>query len=184
MYRRFLTHILMAIMLLVIAAPAKAQRVNVKTNALYWAAATPNLGAEFRVNRHISLNVEAGFHRFKGGKFNTRALTCTPEIRYWFSARPQTGHFLALTALASCYDLRIGDKRHQGDAFGGGLSYGYSFVLSRHWSLETTLGLGAIYRHEKKSDSPEEHAALTSPNISKIGFAPLKAGVTFVYIIK
>lgn len=37
----------------------KAQRVAVKTNALYWAASTPNLGAEFRVNRHVTFNFEA-----------------------------------------------------------------------------------------------------------------------------
>ena len=38
---------------------AEAQRVALKTNALYWAAATPNIGAEFRINRHITFNYGA-----------------------------------------------------------------------------------------------------------------------------
>lgn len=171
-------------MLLTTAVTARAQRVNVKTNALYWAAATPNVGVEFRLNRHVTLNLEGLCHRFKGGKFDTKGLAFTPEARYWFSARPQAGHFVGIMGVAANYDLGIKNKRHDGDAFGGGFTYGYSFVLSRYWSLETTLGVGAVYRQEKCSKSEAEHDALSEPNVKKVNFAPLKAGVTFVYIIK
>lgn len=79
---------------------------------------------------------------------------------------------------------QLNDKRHDGDLFGGGITYGYSFVLSRHWSLETTIGVGAVYRQEKYSRNEEERAALDKPNVSTVNFAPIKAAVSFVYIIK
>lgn len=69
-----------------------------RTNALYWAASTPNLGAEFRVNRHVTFNFEAAYNRIKVFNIDTRGAMITPEVRYWFSARPQAGHLLELPA--------------------------------------------------------------------------------------
>lgn len=40
--------------------------VGLKTNALYWATVTPNLGLEFRLAKHWSLDVEAGLNPFTG----------------------------------------------------------------------------------------------------------------------
>ena len=79
---------LIAILLAACSVTAAAQRVSVKTNALYWAAATPNLGAEFRFNRHITIGLETAFNRFDISKVNTRMVGVMPEVRYWFSARP------------------------------------------------------------------------------------------------
>lgn len=161
---------------------AAAQRVGLKTNALYWAAASPNIGMEFRVNRHITFNFEGAYNRIDISKINSKALVFNPEMRYWLSARPQAGHFIGIAGVAADYDITIKDKRHKGDAFGAGLTYGYSFVLSRHWSLETTIGAGAVYRHEKSFAKGNDEP--TAANVKKWQAAPLKAGVTFVYIIK
>lgn len=162
---------------------ATAQRVALKTNALYWATASPNLGLELRVNRHITFNVEGTFNRLKAGKFDTRAEIVNPEVRYWFSARPQAGHFLGVAAVVSNYNLLIDHQRHNGDLAGGGLTYGYSFVLGRHWSLEATVGGGMVYRREKNYDERDNQQPTTA-NLRKWQPFPLKAGVSFVYIIK
>ena len=37
----------------------KGAIVGIKTNALYWGTVTPNLGLEFRLARHWSLDLEA-----------------------------------------------------------------------------------------------------------------------------
>lgn len=44
----------------------KGAIVGIKTNALYWGTATPNLGLEFRLARHWSLDLEAGLNPFTG----------------------------------------------------------------------------------------------------------------------
>lgn len=90
----------------------KAQRVAVKTNALYWAASTPNLGAEFRVNRHVTFNFEAAYNRIKVFNIDTRGAMITPEVRYWFSARPQTGHFVGIAGIGCHYNYVRGGNRH------------------------------------------------------------------------
>lgn len=174
---------IVAVFLLCAATFAQAQRIALKTNALYWAAASPNLGLELRVNRHVTFNFEGTFNRLKVGKYDTRAEIFTPEVRYWFSARPQTGHFLGLSGLAANYNLKLNNDHYIGDSFGGGLTYGYSFVLGRHWSLETTLGAGLIHRREKNYDERTQECP-EKPNLNKWQFFPIKAGVSFVYIIK
>ena len=54
----------------VLATSANAQRVGLKSNALYWAAMSPNLGAEFRVNRHLTLNAGYNFLASRSGLGN------------------------------------------------------------------------------------------------------------------
>lgn len=161
-----------------------SQRVALKTNALYWAAASPNLGLELRVNRHVTFDIDATFHRLKWkDKLDTRAEILTPEVRYWFSARPQARHYLGIMGLAANYIFIIKQDHHIGDAYGVGLTYGYSFPLSRHWSLETSIGAGYGYRREKNYDSQSEPEPERN-NYNKWQFMPMKAGVSFVYIIK
>lgn len=167
----------------VLATSANAQRVGLKSNALYWAAMSPNLGAEFRVNRHLTLNAEVTGSLLRVGDFHTKMLSFAPEARYWFSARPQAGHFVGLMASATTYNILLNGTRHKGDAFGGGLTYGYSFVLSRHWSLETTVGVGGLHINEKKFNEATQDDPGRANN-SRWLFAPLKAGVTFVYLVK
>ena len=163
---------------------AEAQRVALKTNALYWAAATPNIGAEFRINRHITFNFEAAYNRIKVFNIDTRGAAITPEVRYWFSARPQAGHFLGIAGIGCDYNFVHNGKRHIGDLYGGGLTYGYSFVLSRHWSLEGSLGVGLLHRHEKHYEEGTDVEVPSRANCSKWSPAPLRAGVSFVYILK
>lgn len=81
------------------------------------------------------------------------------------------------------YNILLNDTRHAGDAFGGGLTYGYSFVLGKRWSLETSIGAGALHLREKRFNENTE-AEPESANRRQWVFAPLKAGVTLVYIIK
>lgn len=41
-------------------------------------------------------------------------------------------------------------ERHQGWGAGAGISYGYSWLLSRHWNLEATVGVGYLYLKSDK----------------------------------
>lgn len=166
-----------------VSVPMAAQRVSVKTNVLYWATASPNVGLEFRLNRHLTLNVEGAANYFKIKDISTHGMAFMPEMRYWFSLRPQAGHSVGIMGLVADYDVVFNGNKHKGDAFGFGPTYGYSFVLSRHLSLETTLGLGLL-RVREKNFKPDSQVCPTEPNNCKWMVAPLKLGVTFVYIIK
>lgn len=159
-----------------------AQRVALKTNALYWATLSPNLGAEFRLSRHYTLNLEAAANPFTIGKYKLHAAAFTPEVRYWLSARPQAGHFFGIMALGAIYNMKWNDTCHQGDALGLGPTYGYSLVLGERWSVEGTIGLGLLRYREKKYG--EGDVAPTEINHKSTIIAPLKAGITLTYILK
>ena len=180
---RVLATALLTLLLAAVGTTAQAQRVGLKTNLLYWATATPNVGLEFRLNRHLTLDLDAAYNRLKVGDINSRGEMGNVEMRYWFSARPQAGHFMGFIGTAANYNILLNDTRHAGDAFGGGLTYGYSFVLSKRWSLETSIGAGALHLREKRFNENTE-AEPESANRRQWVFAPLKAGVTLVYIIK
>lgn len=169
---------------------AEAQRVALKTNALYWATLTPNLSAEFRMSRHFSLNLDASFNpglesvtkTFLKDNTTTELATFSPEVRYWFSARPQAGHFVGAMALGSIYKIGYKGNIHEGDALGAGLTYGYSFVIHRRWSIEATAGLGIVHLRERKYPTGwEKPADFTDKRTT---FAPLKLGLSVVYILK
>ena len=160
-----------------------AQRVAVKSNALYWAALTPNLGTEFRVSRHFTFNLEVAGNPFKlSDKLKTQFVGATPEVRYWFEGRPHASHFMGVMGLAAAHNLTLDDMNHKGSMVGAGLTYGYSFVLAKRWSLETTVGVGVLKMKEKKYKTGE--ALPLDINSDKLMIAPLKLGVTFVYLIK
>ena len=152
------------------AIPAQAQRISLKTNGLGWLTLSPNVGAEFRLSRHNTLNLEASAGSLTLGKRYQRHVMFTPEIRHWFSARPQARFFCGAMLLGAAYKVKINDNPHKGLAMGVGVTGGYSFVLDKRWSLELTAGAGYLHRSEKKKHYNQ--------------LFPLKLGVNIVYILK
>lgn len=63
---------------------------------------------------------------------------------------------MGIIGTAANYNILLNDTRHAGDAFGGGLTYGYSFVLGKRWSLETSIGAGALHLREKRFNENTE----------------------------
>lgn len=150
---------------LFLSTNGKAQEVAVKTNVLYDATATINLGAEFGLARRWTLDVSGNLNVWDmshGRKWKHWMLQ--PEARYWLCDR-FIGHFFGAHLHGGQYNVgnldngikflgtdfsKLSDSRYQGWFVGAGVGYGYSWVLDRHWSLEAELGLGYSYtRYEK-----------------------------------
>ena len=179
----FLKKLLLLVLFALTVTNGQAQRVALKTNPLYWMTLSPNIGLEFRLSQHFTLNMDAAFNPFKiNDKLQTRFVGVAPEVRYWFVGRPQAKHFIGVMGLGSSYSFILKNNLHEGGALGAGLTYGYSFVLSTRWSLETTVGTGVLSINEKKYRKGEDIPG--NSNRSKVMFAPLKIGVSFVYLLK
>ena len=122
-------------LLLVAAAcwqTAKAQDVALKTNALYWAATTPNVGLEVALAPKYTLELAAAYNpwTFKDDK-KMRFWLVQPEVKYWFCEKFE-GHFVGLHAHGAQFYGGFNDKRYDGYLAGGGFTYGYDWILSPH----------------------------------------------------
>ncbi len=159
-----------------------AQLLALKTDALMDCAMTPNLNIELVTGGKTSINATV-FGNYKPWKKEVKMVGVMPEFRYWFNGRPLTREFIGLSALGACYDITWGGERYKGDAAGVGLTFGYAFYLSRHWTLECHGGLGAVYYTHTHS-YVKDHYAENVHNAHGYSLIPYKIGVSFVYIIK
>lgn len=205
---------------MVFATGVFAQRVALKTNLLYDATSTPNIGAEFGLGRKTTAQIYYGWNPWKFGKYsasNTSSNAATapgatdarytsrkqlrhwmlmPEVRYWFCER-FNGHFIGLHAMGGQFNMGgiktvfpgaffDGDRpdtksnRYEGWYVGGGFTYGYQWMLSKHWNLEASLGVGYNRLHYKEfTDCNTCDGRYTERNQNYIGLT--KAVLAIMY---
>ncbi|MBO5186090.1 MAG: DUF3575 domain-containing protein [Prevotella sp.] len=190
-------HLLTTILtILLYAAGANSQTVAVKSNLLYDATASINIGAEIGLSTkwtaELSGNINA-WNMSHGRKWKHWFLQ--PEARYWLCDR-FSGHFFAAHAIGGQYNFGhlnnsisifgtdlspLSDSRYQGWFAGAGIAYGYAWAIGRHWNLEGELGIGWIYtrydRFECAGCGKKEEK-----DRNKNFIAPTKAAVNLVYI--
>ena len=132
------------------------QNVAIKTNLLYDATSTLNLGGEFALSRKWTLDLSGSLNpwTFKNDK-KFRLWMAQPEARYWFCEK-FNGHFVGFHAMGGQYNVGnvklpfgilsdLKDNRYEGWYAGGGFVYGYQWIASRHWNFEAVIGLGYDY---------------------------------------
>lgn len=172
-------------------AGQRGSTVGIKTNIPYWGVMeTFNAGVEFRLARHWSLDVEAGLNPFDGKKDDgsygksLKHLRLHPELRYWF-CETSYKHFIGLHIpylLYNVSDIKLlgtEGERHQGWGAGVGVSYGYSFLLSKHWNLEATVGVGYLYLESEKY--PCTNCGRRQGYEKKHYFGPTQAAINLIY---
>ena len=200
--KRYLT--ITVILLLAFAGSVSAQKAAVKTNALYWMTATPNVGFEFALADRWTFEVAGGYNPWTFNKeenVKAKHFLVTPEFRYWFCESFQ-GHFIGINGNYTQFNVSgfevpevffpvpsegyfMDDLQHarsQGWAAGAGLTYGYATPISRRWNIEFTLGLGWWYTEFDKFES--RPCGLFQESISRHVFGPTALGLSFIYMIK
>lgn len=180
-------------LMLLVSISLSAQDVAVKTNLLYDATATINLGAEIGVAPKWTVDLSANYN---GWTFNDnkkwKHWMAQPEVRYWFCER-FNGHFLGAHLLGGQYnwgglDLPLGifddlkEHRYEGWYVGGGVVYGYQWLLGKRWSIETALGVGYVRADYDRYKCP--HCGEWQDSGKKNYFGVTKAAISLIYIIK
>ena len=177
-------HLLSLVLFLLFAftGPSRvcAQRVALSTNVLEWGVLSPNLGTEFLLNSRLTLQVTASGSPFRlKNDLYFKHFRLQPELKYWFQ-NLLLHHYVGITAFYSSYDAGMRHKAYTGDAYAAGFTYGYHLVLSRRWNLELSAGAGMLHYRQAEYVPGTEH-----PQPDRSGWipAPVKLGVSFVYII-
>lgn len=181
-------HLLLFLLLLPLSS-VRAQMVAVNTDVLMDVLQIPNVGVEIVVGERSV----AGLHAFGGyrpwGK-DVRVLGLQPEYRYFFSGRPMNSFFVGLGLLASSYDVTWAGKVYDGNAFGGGMTFGYVLPLTHRLNLDFHAGFGAIYYRQKEYfegdfyDQDYSTGGLLRPNATGYTLLPTRIGVSLSYILK
>lgn len=171
---------------------ASAQRFAAKTNLLYWATTTPNLGVEVALSKHSTLSVTANYNPWTIGSDNKiQHWFIQPEYRYWLTekfTRSYFGvHLIGGQFEVGGFDLpfgllkRLQNRYYKGSVVGAGISYGYHFYISPHWNLEAMLGVGLarISYHAEPVRGPKP---ASTPNRVRYLPIPTEVGISFVYL--
>ena len=137
----------------------KIEVVALKNNLAYDAILTPNLEIEFRLAPKWSMELGAAFNPFPldDTKFpKWRHVSAWIAPRYWFCNVFHRG-FLSFNAAYAHYNVagnawpvswmykQVKESRYQGDAVMAGVSYGWHFAISPHFSVELEGGVDAGY---------------------------------------
>ena len=152
--------ILLVMMVAGLGQSAFAQKYALKTNLVSDAFLNPNIGAEIGLAPKWTLEAEGEFNGWTlSHDRRWKHWAVQPEVRYWFCNR-FSGHFVGVHVHGGQFNIggldngikflgtdfsKLSDSRFQGWFAGAGVSYGYDWILSRHWNLEAELGLGYSY---------------------------------------
>ena len=200
--KRFL--LLSVSLLFLCGISSNAQRIAVKTNALYWATATPNVGVEAAIGERWTVEIEGGYNPWtfdKEKNMKAKHWLVSPEFRYWFCNSFQ-GHFIgingnytqfnvgalpvpvheAFISLNQTQEQDLEKSRVEGWAVGAGLTYGYAFPIARRWNIEFTAGFGYWYSVYNQYESRK--CGLFQETVKKHALGPTSLGISFIYMIR
>ena len=182
--------------LLMIVFAGRTQDVALKSNLLYDATSTVNVGVETRLAPKWTLDVSGNLNawRFSQGK-QWRHWLLQPEARYWF-CNPYAGHFVGGHLIGGQYNFghlnmdfnmlgsdlsMLKDYRYQGWFAGLGVAYGYTWILDRHWNLEAEIGVGYAFTRYDKFECVDCGKRVESGRTHNY-VGPTKAAINLVYV--
>ena len=158
-----------------------AQKIGLRSSVAPWAVLAPNLGVDLTLNSNFSFNIQATYRPNWRTDECKEFLIVQPELRYWIG-RPHARHFVGVSAFYLDNDLLYKENFYKGSGIAAGLTYGYSYVLSKHWNIEASVGVGALYSRQSKTKEKIE----TTPHINDCSWkvVPMKCAIAFVYFFK
>lgn len=172
-----------------------AQEWAIKSNLLYDATTTINLGIEKTIAPKWTFDLSGNYNPFQfSDNMKWKHWLVQPEFRWW-TCREFSGHFLAAHLVGGAYNFgnidglpdflgnnlsELADHRFEGWFAGAGVGYGYAWMLGKHWNLEAEIAFGAAYTNFDKYYCPKCGEKIGTDNHIYVG--PTKAAISLVYL--
>lgn len=166
--------------------------VLLKTNMLYDAALTPNLGVEIPLGDRISVEADWMYARWnkhsahKYWRIYGGDLTVYGRLGRLAPGKDRfTGHFLGVYGQMAVYDFQFGERKgvlSDKWNYAAGIAYKYSFPVSRRLYIECMLGVGYMWGIYKKH-TPIDDCDVWLSTHRLHWFGPTRAGVSLVWKI-
>ncbi len=197
---KFFSKLIVLLIALVFVTRSFSQELAIKSNLLYDATGSMNLGVEFGLSKHLTLDISGNYNPWtidKATNSKIKHLLIQPELRYWHCEK-FNGHFFGLHAhygyyniggdnwltnlVGTAMDRKLTANRYDGWVAGGGFSYGYHWIMNRRWALEGTVGFGYAYIKYNKYDCTS--CGQFKWQGTKHYFGPTKVGLSLIFMIK
>ena len=190
--RKFLTLVVIMFSFLSVSA----QKVGIKSNLISDVALSPNLGLEIGLAKHWTLDISGQINAWTVNKHKWKHWLAQPELRWWYCERFQ-GSFWGIHALGGQFNIgnipnhvnffgydfsKLGDYRYQGWGAGGGISYGYAWILSKHWNLEAEIGVGYVYLMHDTYPACAKCGSKLAEKVHNNYFGPTKLALNIEYL--
>ena len=195
--------VLLIALLLISVTPqlGVAQNFTLRTNLLYDATLSPNLGGEVRLDSVWTAGLNVGINAWDINKDTNkkwRHILVSPNVRWYHNFKYKGDslvahrvNYLELDAIYSHFNVgntkipfglysAVKDRRLQGGLFALGGKYGYSWILSRDWRLEAEAGIAIGYAWFKEYECA--HCGTFYGRGDRIFLLP-QLGINVVYII-
>lgn len=143
-----------------VTSAAHGQDVAVKTNVLDDLILDVNVGTEIGLAPQWTIDIPVSVNAWTlSHDRRWKHLSIQPGARYWFCDR-FSGHFVGVHTHGGIFNIggidininmlgtdfrKLANSRFQGWFVGGGISYGYAWMLGTHWNIEAEIGFGYSY---------------------------------------
>lgn len=164
------------------AAKAKAHSLSLRANLLRWVTLTPDLGVEWRLNRHVGILVNGSYTSWTWNSNDRRYALweIAPEARYYIG-KEKRGYIGAIYKAGS-FNYKLSEIGKQGNLMGGGLTGGYQLKLNKALNLDFSLALGCLHADYDKY-IVIDGIRVRQGKETKNWWGPISAGVTLVWNI-
>lgn len=141
--------------------------IALRANLLRWVTLTPDLGIEWRVNRHVGILVDGSWTSWSWeSKNHCYAIwEVSPEVRYYID-KEKRGFLGAMYHIGE-FNYKLEDTGKQGNYQGGGITGGYMLPLNRSLALDFHATMGytrAEYDKYKVTDGVRVRQGSTDKN--------------------
>ncbi len=160
-----------------------AYTIGLRTNLFRWATITPDLGIEWRIDKHWSVSMDASYSNWtwKKGYKHYGLWEIAPQARYYLGAN--NNWYAGIQVKGGQYNYKSSEIGHQGSFIGAGAIGGYKINLNRSFAIDFSLGLGYIYARN------ENYTWVDNVNVrknieDKHWWGPTSLGVSVIWMIQ
>ena len=164
------------------AAKAKSHSLSLRANLLRWITLTPDLGVEWRLNRHVGILVNGSYTSWTWNSNDRRYALweIAPEARYYIGKEKRG--YIGVMYKAGSFNYKLSEIGKQGNLMGGGLTGGYQLKLNKSLNLDFSLALGCLHADYDKY-IVIDGIRVRQGKETKNWWGPISAGVTLVWNI-
>ena len=175
------------------------QNIAIKSNLLYDLTTTLNMGGEVRCDDTHTISLSLNYNPWNfGGNKKMKHFLLQPEYRKWFN-EVFTGSFIGFQLHYALFNFggmlpwgfnngkmlgienrQIAHNRYQGNLAGFGISYGYQWILAKHWNLEGNIGVGYARVKYEQFECKTCGEKVSEGHKNYLG--PTKAAISLIYL--